>query len=124
MGLKAALAVVSLMSLSGTFASFAGDVDYSSGNFMLPHCKHFLADNYRYDVWDGDCGGVISTLLFFDAVLPEGVRFCSPSGVSQNQAASVVVQYLDAHPEKRHLNFRGLAVTALHDAWPCKRAKP
>lgn len=36
--------------------------DFQSGNFMLPHCQHYVTDNYRYEVWDGDCGGTVDTL--------------------------------------------------------------
>lgn len=54
---------VPLMLVVFASPSIAGNTDFSSGNYMLPHCRHFITDNYNFDVWDGDCGGIISTLL-------------------------------------------------------------
>lgn len=94
--------------------------DFSSGNFMLPHCQHFITDGYPFEVWDGECGGVISTLMFFGTVLPASVKFCAPKGATQGQAGKIIVNYLQSHPEELHQSFKGLAVSALHQAWPCR----
>jgi hypothetical protein len=94
--------------------------DFQSGNFMLPHCQHYVTDNYRYDVWDGDCGGTVDTLLFLRETLPEGFRVCQPKGVTSAQAVRVVVSYMQSHPQQLHEPFRILAMTALSQAWPCK----
>ena len=87
---------------------------------MFPHCQHFLSDGRAYDVFDGECGGVVSTLLYFGRHLPASVRHCRPQGVTQEQAVRVVYNYLVAHPELLHQDFRELAAVGLSQAWPCK----
>lgn len=95
------------------------DQDFGSGNFMLPHCQHFMTDNYRFDVWDGDCGGTIDTLLFLGKALPDGFKVCRPKGATGSQAGRIVVLYMQSHPQDLHQPFRALAMIALHEAWPC-----
>lgn len=92
--------------------------DFESGNYMLPHCKT-LVESKTPAVWEGQCGGVIDALLWVGASLPEGGRFCPPKGIPPAQADRVVVRWLETHPEKLHLNFKGLALQALMEAWPC-----
>jgi hypothetical protein len=94
--------------------------DFGSGNFMLPHCEHYIREDYSYDVWDGDCGGTIDTFLFLREHLPEGFRVCQPKGVTSRQAGRVVVEYMRGNPSELHYPFRVLAMTALSRAWPCK----
>lgn len=116
-----------LTSICLLFAGFPGcqasaddTSQISSGNYMLPHCEHYTADNPPLDVFDGECGGTVDTLMFFGSSLPDKFRFCPPKGASNFQAGRVVVFYLKAHPELLHLNFKGLAATGLRAAWPCK----
>jgi Rap1a immunity proteins len=61
------------------------------------------------------CFGIINSLSYI------GQQFgtCLPAGTTSRQAVSVVVQYIDGHPEKIHENFNSLAVEALREAWPC-----
>jgi Rap1a immunity proteins len=101
------------------FGSARADPNFDSGNFMLPHCKQFAMGEHA-EVWEGQCGGVISALMFLGTSLNEQSRFCPPKKVTLGQAGRVVVNYMNAHPELLHLDFRGLAVTALQEAWPCK----
>lgn len=84
------------------------------------HCQHYVTDNYRNEVWDGECGGTVDSLLFLRESLPDGFKVCHPKGVTSAQAVRVVVNYLQAHPQDLHQPFRILAMTALSQAWPCK----
>jgi Rap1a immunity proteins len=104
------------------FGSARAEPDFASGNFMLPRCKHFTLDDHadEVDVWDGQCAGVISALMFVSTSLDEQSRFCPPRKATLRQAGIVVVNYMNAHPELLHLDFRGLAAMALREAWPCK----
>jgi hypothetical protein len=34
--------------------------------------------------------------------------------------ARVVVDFIEAHPERKSEDFRRLTLEAFHDAWPCK----
>ncbi len=95
--------------------------DFSSGNFMLKHCKHFVTDNFAYDVWDGDCGGVVGTYLFLGNALPDGFKICKPKGVTQAQAALVAVRYMEQRPAELNQPYYGLILSALSEAWPCKK---
>jgi hypothetical protein len=93
--------------------------DVGSGNYMLQHCQHYISSN-RYDVWDGECGGTINTLLFLGNALPEGFKVCCPKGATSEQAARVIVSYMQSNPETLHEPFQILAMQALRKAWPCK----
>ncbi len=44
---------------------------------------------------------------------------CLPVGTTSRQVVSVVVQYIDGHPDKIRENFNSLAVEAMREAWPC-----
>jgi len=94
-----------------------------SGNWMLPHCQHFAGKHVgeQSDVWEAECAAIISTLLFVGPGLPDGWKICAPvNSVTTQQAARVVVKYMEAHPEKLHLNYKVIAMSALDATWPCK----
>lgn len=94
--------------------------DFDSGNYMLPHCKA-LVDDKPPGVWQGQCGGIIDTLMWVGSSLPEPNRFCPPAHIPPSQAHRVVLRYLEQHPEKLHEGFKGLAFSALMEAWPCPK---
>ena len=92
--------------------------DFRSGNYMLPHCKA-LVESKAYGIWEGQCGGTIDTLVWVGSSLP--TRFCPPSPMPPSQPHRVVVGYLERHPEKLHEDFKGLAIEAMMEAWPCSK---
>lgn len=92
--------------------------DYSSGNSVLPFCKS-LVEGKSLEVWEGTCAGIVSGLLWVGRSLPPERRFCFPKGATIIQAERIVIKYLDQHPEQLHLDFRGLVLDALKNAWPC-----
>jgi hypothetical protein len=47
--------------------------------------------------------------------------YCSPEGTNVGQAIRVIVAYSDQQPAQIHMQFRDLALRALHAAWPCKK---
>jgi hypothetical protein len=51
----------------------------------------------------------------------EGVRVEQGAGVRVEQVRDVVVQWLTAHPELRHLSAAEQALWALATAFPCKQ---
>lgn len=113
-------AVLCLVLATANCCKARAETDYGSGNQMLPHCEHYVSRNANFDVWDGECGGVVSTLMFFRSLLQPKYSFCAPDGVINEQAARVLVKYLRSHPERLHLNLRGLANDAFREAWPCR----
>ncbi|MBN9598016.1 MAG: hypothetical protein J0G36_22035 [Afipia sp.] len=121
MKITSCIGAVAIFTLFSSSASHAQKPEYGSGNYMLKHCQHFLQENYRYDPFDGECSGIVSTAMFFGKSLPPDFRFCVPESASLGQAIRIVIKYMESNPQLLHLDLRGLATTALHEAWPCKR---
>lgn len=47
---------------------------------------------------------------------------CTPSvGLAAGQVATIFARYIDAHPEKWHLDADELMVSAMTEAYPCKK---
>jgi Rap1a immunity proteins len=42
-----------------------------------------------------------------------------PESVTVEQSVAVVVRWLDRNPQSRRENFTRIAMSALHEAWPC-----
>jgi hypothetical protein len=66
------------------------------------------------------CSGVVHGLVAVGPLLPANLQFCPPEASSPSQLARVVVQYVEAEPQRMHEDFRQLTLEAFHDAWPCK----
>jgi len=113
--------MVLCMVLAGAYSCKArAEADFDSGNYMLLHCEHFVQRSEKFDVWDGECGGTINAFLFLGSELPDGFKVCRPKKSTPQQAGRIVLAYLNAHPQTLHQNYRGLILTALHEAWPCE----
>lgn len=112
--------IVLSLAVAPASSAIAADADFSSGNFMLRHCEHYVSKNSQFDVWDGECGGAIATLTFLGNALPDGFKTCPPKGHTKEQAARVVVNYMQNNPQLLNEPFRILAMNALSQAWPCK----
>jgi hypothetical protein len=69
----------------------------------------------------GLCAGVMIAL--HDATIlihvPSNQRACIPESVTIEQSVAVVVRWLDRHPQNGQENFIKLAMSAMHEAWPC-----
>jgi hypothetical protein len=61
------------------------------------------------------CAGIVVGLSFMGQ--PYGI--CVPADTTSEQAASVVVQYIDGQPARIHEDFNRFAVEALRANWPC-----
>ncbi|MGF9764234.1 Rap1a/Tai family immunity protein [Microvirga sp. 0TCS3.31] len=95
-----------------------------SADFLLSACKGYMAGHQRIkDVNDallqGECGGIVKTLIFFSEDLPPKVRFCMPREVTNGQAVRVIVAFMNANPSRLHEDFKTIAGEALHNVWPC-----
>jgi hypothetical protein len=66
------------------------------------------------------CSGVVHGLVAVGPLLPARLQFCPPQASTPSQLARVVVQYVEAQPERMHEDFRQLTLEAFHNAWPCK----
>jgi len=79
--------------------------------------KTMLADA---NFCSGMMQGMTNTIIFFDAFQVTQSIVCLPEdGISNGQAAKVVIKYLEEHPEQLHVADSGLAFLALMDAFPC-----
>ena len=106
-------ALIALLVLSGGTA-FA--VDRDSANYIMQGCRSSAADNNTDLFLAGLCSGLTSGVVYM-----RGLQVCEPAGVTHSQEVRVVVQYIDARPERAHEDFRKLALEALTAAWPCTR---
>ena len=96
----------------------------SSADYWMPGCRdaaaliHFSNDGDPGDlVKIGFCAGIINGISYTG--VPSGL--CVPVGVTAQQAALVVVQYIDGEATTRmNEDFRLLAFEALQGAWPCR----
>lgn len=91
----------------------------SSGNVMLPYCKAYLAREARSEFIQGVCAGSVAAQLFLAHGLNQGLKSCPPDEATVDQAARVVVAYMEAHPEKLHHPLQAIIVLAYMKAWPC-----
>ena len=66
------------------------------------------------------CSGVVHGLVAVGPLLPANLQFCPPQASTPSQLARVVVEYIEAEPQRMHEDFRQLTLEAFHDAWPCK----
>jgi hypothetical protein len=110
-----ALAIVTTLT-----ANPAAAQDYSA-NHYLSACSDMANAPVGNPFTMGECMGIVEAL---SQVLPyldrKFNRACVPDGVTNFQMMAVVVRWLDQHPQRWNENFIGLALLALHEAWPCR----
>jgi hypothetical protein len=113
-----------LILINLTINSAKADNTDHSANYYLPGCRAF-ADKHFADqpFLQGECVGITEGLAVLAPDLGPGFvisRSCMPDDVTLGQMATVVVRWLDQHPERWHEDFKALTLLALHDAWPCQ----
>jgi len=104
-------AAVTAMLVARTAA--AADITrFESGNTLLANCQ---SANNSYDraYCDGYSAGVIDTLSTLKMI-------CPPVGATDQQVSDIIVNYLVAHPEWRHLSAPVLAELVTLAVWPCR----
>ena len=120
------LAALAVLAVSPAIAASSGNLD--SANTILPRCKLFVSDTEKTltlnQAWGrGQCAGIVSTLLYFSNNFDKCVDI--PEEATVDQIVKVIIRYIEARPNRLHDGFRGLALEALADAWPCApRKKP
>ena len=95
--------------------------DRWSANYLMPACRDWIAGDRqgRDYVDEAMCAGIISGLAYTAKFLPPDTSSCRPQDVTIGQMVGVVVGYIERRPERMHEDFRGLAIEAWHEAWPC-----
>jgi hypothetical protein len=111
-----ALLVAALLVWAG---QAAGAEDDNSANYLLPACRASVDTNYKHDLFiQGACAGMITGIR---DMLHHSKVICSPDKATNGQAIRVVIQYIEARPERMHERFSLLAREALIAAWPCRK---
>ena len=96
-------------------STVSAETDFTSANALVPGCRAHV-NNQPSDLFmEGVSAGIIDALFFMDK------DSCPPRGVTNDQLARVVVQYIDSQPARLHEPFRVLALEAMRKAWPCQR---
>ena len=93
---------------------------FVKGNDLFRICSNYAA---ALSFCGGYVQGVADTLSMVKAWKENGseaVTFCLDRNMQADQIKDIVMQYLTAHPETRHLAAAGEALMALHAALPCK----
>jgi hypothetical protein len=98
----------------------AQSIDYFiySANYMMEGCRYSIIYNGTIEpLRAAFCIGTVRAILY----LAPGMGICPPPrGVTGDQAARVIVKYIDDYPEWLNQNFYGLAAQALRTVWPCQ----
>ena len=118
---KAIAAVTLVLVALATNPASADKLD-SSADFFLPRCRAVVNHDFNnlFDV--GVCLGAMMALHDTPILLHvpvDAVRSCMADDVTVEQSVVVVVHWLDRHPQRLQENFVKLAMSALHEAWPC-----
>jgi hypothetical protein len=100
--------------------------DQTSADYVMPGCRDAASLITFSNVGEpedqaslmGFCAGIVAGFSFMGQ--PYGI--CVPAGTTAQQAASIVVQYIDGQPARIHEDFNRFAVEALRSNWPCSIA--
>ena len=84
---------------------------FFTGNELYNQCSNYMPAEALF------CQGYVAALS--DSLGPE-YKVCMPNEVTLGQAMDVVITFLRAHPELRHLTAWSLVQNALAQAFPCK----
>jgi Rap1a immunity proteins len=122
------IAIAGLLSFSG--AALIGSAtaqpnvqEDTSANLVFLGCKAFVenqATNAQLLNAAGFCAGVVHALGYVGKNLPAEYQSCAPPTSDARQLARVVINYIEARPQRMHEDFRMLTLEAFHQAWPCK----
>lgn len=112
-------------------ATSSAVVQAGDGNELLNQCQQavrFIDDagkpsDNRLNV--GHCIGMVegvrTMMLYIDSAQPANYKTCFPKGgISNAQAARIVVKYLNDNPAKLNEDGPYLIFMGLHQAYPCK----
>ena len=59
------------------------------------------------------------TIILLQLPSDHPLRSCLPDSVTVEQSVAVVVRWFNRHPQSRQENFMWVAMSAMHEAWPC-----
>ena len=124
--LLAAIALIAAM-IFNCGVAVAGPTQ-TSADYLMPGCRDAASLMIFSKVGESEqevslrsfCLGIVAGLSFMGEL--HGI--CVPSDTTSQQAASVVVQYIDGRPARTDEDFRSFAIEALRANWPCPPGNP
>jgi Rap1a immunity proteins len=112
------MAVFTLLASEATYAQdFPDSQFFMSGNKLLAVCT----DESTANVCTGYVIGVTDAMHWFQAAGIMVKADCPPNKLESKQIKDIVVEFLIAHPARRHVDAYSLASTAITEAFPCKK---
>ena len=95
----------------------------TSADYVMPGCRDAaslitfsnVGESEEQASLMGFCAGIVAGFSFMGQ--PYGI--CVPAGTTAQEAASIIVQYIDGQPARIHEDFNPFAVEALRANWPC-----
>ena len=112
--MRAVLLIMALVLVSAGVSAQQGGTIWASGNFMKNSCHSETGRNL------GRCEGFAMAVAGVMAVAPvAGWRACIPEGVLVSQLITIMLKYLDDHPERLHHDAVDLAAQGFAEAFPC-----
>lgn len=124
------LAVVTLLAFALLFASSAR-ADSFDGNALLDQCEIAVnppesmteIDSLKMGMCLGLMNGITNLNAVYEGKMGKEAVFCSPKqGISNGQAARIVLKYLKDNPAQLHNLGSVLAIVAMREAFPCDGA--
>src|SRR5262249_16117225 len=95
----------------------------TSANDIFLGCKAFVAGQaltLQLNAGGNYCSGIVDALAGVTKYLqPPEWQSCAPPNSDARQLARVVINYIEARPQRMHEDFRRLTMEAFHNAWPC-----
>ncbi len=83
-------------------------------------CRNFISNTNNNLFYQGVCTAIVDDVAYYSWALTDELKICPPRGTTLGQATRMVVNYMDAHPERLNEDFRIIAIDALRAAWPCR----
>ncbi len=111
------------------FAMLSTTALAQDGNELLRWCENSLSDEkiissgvssaFNAGLCLGMMQGITNLNVFYEQTKKS--LFCLPSSIKNEQAARIVINYLNEHPEKLDQDGTLLAILAFVKAFPCKK---
>ena len=125
MKISISIAIAGLLCLidAALIGSATAQSNVQGVNLAFLGCKGFVEDqakNAELVSAANFCSGVVHGLAYVGKILPPEQQSCAPPTSDARQLARVVINYIEAHPQRMHEDFRMLTLEAFHQAWPCK----
>ena len=123
-------AVIALI-LFGLTSSANAQGAFNTGNDLLRYCQSAddalagrgaTSGDTQQALGEGFCMGIIGGVRFVvtSSIMDPKYRLCIPTNVSNSQALSVVVNYMQNHPDRLNHTFSFVVLSALVDTWECR----